>query len=162
MGTRMTSRLATAATQPSRTLAPGEVLISEGGEIGGTIYVLETGRLTVERAGVVLATISEPNSLVGEMSVLLGGRNTATVRADGSATVHAIANADTQLLENPQLSFEIARLLAARLERTSELLVELSRQNPDKKARGLLGSIMSALTAPTDGPTVLRKDMFES
>ncbi|MEO8882727.1 MAG: cyclic nucleotide-binding domain-containing protein [Devosia sp.] len=157
----MSSLATLAASQPIRTLAPGEVLIVEG-EAGGNLYVLESGRLTVERGGVTLATISQPDALVGEMSVLLGTRNSATVRAADETRVRTIFNAEKHLIQDPELSFHVAALLAARLEATSALLVELTKQNPGKSERGLLASIFSALTAPVDtSKYVTRRDLFE-
>src|SRR3569833_2323175 len=88
----MASLLTLTKEQPSRTLAAGEVLIAEG-EPGGDLYVLESGRLMVERDGVPLATISSEGALVGEMSVLLGTENTATVRAAEATTVRVVHNA---------------------------------------------------------------------
>jgi CRP-like cAMP-binding protein len=61
-------------------LAPGEELMRQG-DPGGDLYVLEQGELVVERDGVAIAEISRPDSLVGEMSVVLGTPASATVRA---------------------------------------------------------------------------------
>ena len=56
----------------------------------------------------------------------------------------------------------VAGLLASRLETTSALLVELTKQHPGKTERGLLGKIFSALTLPADESRyVTRRDMFE-
>ena len=63
----MASLLTLTYSQPTLALEPGDVLIKEG-DIGGDMYVLESGRLTVERDGVPLATISSAGALVGEMS----------------------------------------------------------------------------------------------
>ena len=53
----MATLLTLTYSQPTLTLAPGGVLIKEG-DPGGDLYVLESGRLSVERDGVTLATIS--------------------------------------------------------------------------------------------------------
>ena len=66
----MASLLTLTHTQPTRSLAPGEVLIAEGNG-GGELYVLETGHLIVSRGGVEIARIETPGALIGEMSVLL-------------------------------------------------------------------------------------------
>jgi CRP/FNR family cyclic AMP-dependent transcriptional regulator len=96
------------------------------------------------------------------MSLLLGTRNSATVRAENAATIRTIFNADRQVTKDPELSLHIATLLAARLERTSALLVEMSKKNPGKSERGLLASIFSALTSSSDSaPEITRKDWFE-
>jgi CRP/FNR family transcriptional regulator, cyclic AMP receptor protein len=156
----MSSLVTLAALQPTRTLAPGEVLIAEGAA-GGSLYMLESGRLTVERDGVTLVTISQPNALVGEMAVLLGRRSTATVRAENQAVVRTIADAGQQLRQDGELSFAIAALLAARLEATSALVVELSKRNSGTADHGLFARIFSALTQPPeDGSYVTRHDLF--
>ena len=77
----MTSLLTLTYAAPTRAVAQGEVLLTQG-EVGGDLFVLESGRLEVERDGVTIAYIEEPNSLIGEMSVLLGTSASATVRAD--------------------------------------------------------------------------------
>ena len=84
----MASVLALVTGQPTHTLAPGELLIAAG-EAGGELYVLERGRLSVEREGVPLATIAEPGALIGEMSVLLGVDHSATVRAETESTLRS-------------------------------------------------------------------------
>ena len=152
-----------AASGVVRTLVAGEVLIAEGEE-GGHLYVLEDGQLTVERGGVTLATISQPNALIGEMSVLLGTRNSATVRAVGAVTLREVADAAARLRRDPELAFRMAALLAARLEATSALLVNLSGQTPkhDERERGLLASIFAALTSPSEAEigVITRRDIF--
>ena len=157
----MSSITSLAASGTARDLEAGEVLIAEGEE-GGKLYVLEAGQLSVERAGVALATISQPNGLVGEMSVLLGRRHSATVRAVGAATVRAIPDARARLLADPELSFRLAALLAARLEATSAFLVNKTQQNPTVSERGLLASIFAALTSPSEAEigVVTRHDLF--
>jgi CRP-like cAMP-binding protein len=156
----MSSLLSLAASHPARTLAPGEVLIVEG-ETGGSLYLLERGRLRVERDGVALVILTQPGTLVGEMSVLLGTRHSATVRADGDSTVRIIGNAAEHLRQDPELSFHVAGMLAGRLEATSSLLVELTKQHTGKTERGLLASIFSALASPADGESyVTRRDLF--
>ena len=72
----MTSLLALTSSRPIRSLAPDEILLVQG-EGGGDLFVLESGRLVVERDGVGIATISTPNTLIGEMSVLLGTQETS-------------------------------------------------------------------------------------
>jgi len=158
----MESLLELAATQPTRQLAPGEVLITQGRE-GGDLFVLESGQLLVERDGVAIASISSPNSVVGEMSVVLGTRNSATVRADGNATVRVIMDARKYLEQDQAMTFRLAWLMASRLDATSAYLVELSKQHTGKTEQNMLGKILSALHLQADDNTyrtVARTDMF--
>lgn len=144
----MASLLALTGTQPRRNLASGDVLIAAGDE-GGELYVLESGRLVVERGGVSLATIDEPGALVGEMAVLLGSEHSATVRAEGGATVRVIDDALGFLERTPLVALHVATLACARLEATSALVVELEREARGQGGdQGFLGRIASALGAP--------------
>ncbi len=62
----MASLLSLIGSMPSRTLAPGEILIAQG-DSGGDLYILESGRLAVERDDLTIATIDQPGTAVGEM-----------------------------------------------------------------------------------------------
>ena len=143
----MTSLLTLVSSQPTRTLAPGDILVAQG-EGGGDLYVLERGRLAVERDGVVIATITQPGTAVGEMSVLAGTRNSATVRAEEETKVRAIRDAAKVLLAHPELALRLGALVAGRLDATSALLVEMSNQANGNAERGLIGRLMAALHGP--------------
>src|SRR5687767_4305474 len=148
--------------QSTRTLMPKELLIRQG-EPGGDLFVLESGQLIVERDGVPIATISKPNSIVGEMSVILGTPNSATVRAEQVSKVRVIADARKHLEHDTELTFRLAWLMATRLDATSALLVELKKQHGGTSEQGLLGKVLAALHVPIDDPThhaITRKDLF--
>ncbi len=144
----MASLLSLTQSQPLRTLAPGEVLVVEG-EQGGDLFVLETGRLIVERQGVKIAEIKEPGALIGEMSVLLGIENSATVRAERECKVRVIDNAVAFLERTPLVALHVATLACARLDATSALLVQLRREHAEKAGeQSMINRIFSALLTP--------------
>ncbi len=72
-----------AGTDSTMTLAPGEVLFSEG-DAGDRAYVVRSGRLEISRrfgsADVVIA-IDGPGTIVGEMALIDDEPRSATVRA---------------------------------------------------------------------------------
>jgi len=110
------------------------------------------GKLLVVRDGVTIATISQPGTLVGEMSVLLGTRNSATVRAETETRVRVIRDAIKLLDSEPDLARRVATLVAGRLDATSALLVELTKQNKGKASeQGLLSRILTTLYSPVAG-----------
>jgi len=146
----MTNLLAMTASRPARTLADGEVLLVQG-EGGGDLFILLSGSLVVVRDGVNIATISQPDTLVGELSVLLGIRNSATVRAERETKVRVIRDANKLLETEPGLARRVAALVAGRLDATSALLVELAKQNTGKTEQGLLSRILSSLYSPSPG-----------
>lgn len=146
----MGNLLSLAVSQPSRKLEPGDVLITQG-SVGGDLFVLESGRLVVERDGVMIAAVASPGALLGEMSVLLGTPVSATVRAEGPATVRVIRDARSVLENDPGLTFLVASLVAARLDATSAVLVELKNEHKGKAEQSILARIVSTLHLPAGG-----------
>ena len=155
----MDSLLTLTQSQPTLTLAAGETLIVQGAA-GGDLFILDDGQLVVERDGVRIATLTRPGSLVGDMSVVLGRKSSATVKAERGSTVRVIRAARAYLEQNPQLAMMIAEMMATRLDATSALLVELTQQHGGKVEQGLLGRILSALHVPGEGTVVERHDLF--
>jgi CRP/FNR family transcriptional regulator, cyclic AMP receptor protein len=141
----MATLLTLTYSQPTLSLEPGDVLIKEG-DPGGDLYVLESGRLRVERDGVTLATISSAGALIGEMSVLLGTHNTATVRAEKRTTVRVVKDALAYLERQPLVALRVAMLLSQRLDATSALLVEAQKGRPQEPAGGIFGRLMSTIS----------------
>ena len=129
---------------PLRTLAAGETLI-DAGEAGGELYVLQSGRLSVIREGVEIATISEPGALIGEMSVLLGVDHSATVRAVGEAELRVIDNGIGFLEATPIVALHVATIACQRLDATSALVVQLRKQGASPEP-GFLERLFGAIT----------------
>ena len=141
----MASLLTLTFSAPTQQLAKGEVLVTQG-DRGGDLYVLESGRLIVERDGVDIAAIEAPDSLIGEMAVLLGKAHTATVRADRDSRVRIIADARHLLERQPGIALQVATLLCARLDATSALVAELGQAPAEKPVgQGFFGRLRSAL-----------------
>ena len=148
----MSSLLALTRSQKRRTLDQGEALLTEGDE-GGELYVLESGRLSVAREGVVIATIDEPGALIGEMAVLLGTDNSATVRAETAVSVRVIEEPITFLERTPLVALQVATLVCARLDATSALLVELKKEARGRPGEeGLLARIFAAISGAPARP----------
>ena len=143
----MANLLALTTGLSTRTLDRGELLLTAGEEAGGDMYILESGRLTVERDGVTLATIAEPGALIGEMCVLLGTAHSATVRAESKSTLRVIDNAVAFMERSPLVALHVATLACARLDATSALLVEM-RNQASKAEQGMLSRLFGALNSP--------------
>jgi CRP/FNR family transcriptional regulator, cyclic AMP receptor protein len=143
-----------ALSLPSETLPAGTFLTLEGGR-SGRVYVLESGKLTVLRAGVTLASIETRGALIGEMAVLLDSAHSASVRAESAVTVRVLDDATARFAEDPALALHVARVAVGRLNATSALLVELqrgARNRPGELAlvERLLGALAGA-GAPLPG-----------
>jgi CRP/FNR family cyclic AMP-dependent transcriptional regulator len=122
---------------PHRTLAEGEVLLTDGHEVDA-LYVLVSGTLQVRKGGVTVTTVGQPGACVGEMSLLLGAPATADVVAVASSEVAVITDARA-MLDAGGLTLELARMLAGRLQVMTTYLVDLKQQYADHE--GGLGMV---------------------
>jgi CRP/FNR family cyclic AMP-dependent transcriptional regulator len=105
----------------------GKQVICEG-ETTGRLYVLVDGQLEVVKGGAVVASVTEPGSVLGEMSALLGQPHTATVCAVANSRVYEFDDAATFLRSQPNLALLVAEVLARRLSDATEYLAEIKRQ----------------------------------
>jgi len=113
----------------------GEDLFLEGDE-SQDLYILVAGQLEVRKGDLSISEIISAGSPFGEISFLLGSRRTASVRArtDGQAVRIPGDRIDQFLQEFPAVAWQIPRILAQRLERTSHILYgfkEFCDQVPD-------------------------------
>jgi CRP/FNR family transcriptional regulator, cyclic AMP receptor protein len=139
------------ASLPVETLAPGTHLTTEGTR-SGQLYILESGKLTVKREGIALATIEDPGAIIGEMAVLLGIPHSATVVAEDLSKVRVVNDALGTLSQNADFAVHLATIACARLNATSALLVEMKGQAAGKaKEQALMSRILMALAATPKG-----------
>ena len=110
-----------------RNVSAGALVLHEAGRTGH-LFVLIEGRLEVIKGDTVVATITEPGAVLGEMSVLLDQPHTATVRAALDSVVYEIDDAATFLRAQPAVAILIARMLAQRLNAANTYLADIKRQ----------------------------------
>jgi CRP/FNR family cyclic AMP-dependent transcriptional regulator len=110
-----------------RNVTAGTEVLHEGGRTGH-LYVLIEGRLEVVKGDTVVATLTEPGAVLGEMSVLLDQPHTATVRAAQDSVIYVIDDAASFLRKQPAVALIIARMLAQRLNVANTYLADLKRQ----------------------------------
>jgi len=115
---------------PVLTFEPGAVLLAEGASTG-VLYVLVEGEIEVVKGDFQITSVTEPGSIFGETSVLLGMPHTATVKTVTTARVHVVRNAEAFLQERPEITYQLARLLAQRLHGVTTYLVDLKQQFKD-------------------------------
>jgi len=113
----------------------GQTLFIEG-DSSEELYVLRTGQVEVVKGDKVIASIDQRGAVFGEMSFLLGGRRTATLRAASHATALKIPRGEIQerIHDHPELAQEMARVVALRLDQASQVMLglrELSDQLPE-------------------------------
>jgi CRP/FNR family cyclic AMP-dependent transcriptional regulator len=110
-----------------RKVPEGALVIHEGGKTGH-LFVLLQGKLEVIKGDSIVAVLTEPGAMLGEMSVLLDQPHTATVRAASDSTIYEFDDAASFLRDQPQVALLIARLLAQRLNVATTYLADLMHQ----------------------------------
>lgn len=122
--------------------AAGATVVRQGHEAYATFVVL-AGRLTAvftDEAGCERPlTVMTAGSIVGEVPLMVGGKRSATVRADEPSTLAVLsADAMAQLLEsNPALAARLSEVVALRLRRV-QLATHLTSLFPDVPPPALL------------------------
>jgi PAS domain S-box-containing protein len=108
------------------TYEKGQIIFFEGDD-SEDLYFLISGQLDIFRGDTKIREITEIGAFFGEMSFLLGGKRTATVKAfDDVRTIRIPKDkVSTFLREFPEFSQEICGLLARRLDETSQVLYGL-------------------------------------
>jgi len=110
------------------TYEPGEVLFRQG-DIGDAAYIIVDGSAAVEvpsPSGPLTVARLGRNDFVGEIAILCDVPRTATVRAAERLTTLKISKDlfFRMVCQFPQISVEVMRELARRLERTTHQLQE--------------------------------------
>ena len=135
---------------PLQELAAGTILLPEGSR-SGHLYVLKLGSVEILRGETQVAVIDEPGAVFGEMSVLLNRPHTATVRAVTPITVHVFDDAESFLRSNPEIAFQVGRLLACRLNAATTYLADLKQQfEGHSNHLGLVGEVLDVLIHQQD------------
>ena len=107
---------------------PAGTLVLQEGTKTGRLFVLIDGRLEVLMGGAVVAVLTEPGALTGEMSLLLDRPHTATIRAAADSTIYDVDDAASFLSQQPTIALLIAQLLAQRLNVATTYLADLTKQ----------------------------------
>jgi CRP/FNR family transcriptional regulator, cyclic AMP receptor protein len=129
---------------PQRRLAPGDTIIEEGRR-GGVMFILADGAAEVLKGDVSITTVCEPGALFGEMAILLGTPNTATVRAAEPSTFYVVDDPAT-FLTAPDIMLGVSRLLAKRLQMVTTYLADLQHQFAEREDHlGMVDEVLESL-----------------
>jgi CRP/FNR family cyclic AMP-dependent transcriptional regulator len=110
---------------PLATYQPGETVIAAGTKTG-RLLILRRGVVTIEKEGTVIAKVTEPGAVFGELSALLNQPHTADVRTLETSEFR-VARAEL-LEEDPAALLYVAAILAQRLNLANQAVVELKSQ----------------------------------
>ncbi len=109
---------------PVRSFQKGETVLQEDAK-DGEILVLKSGTLEILKHGTVVTTVVNPGALLGEVAVLLDRGHSASAVATSDCELYVMGSAKEELALHPEMYREISRLLAKRLMRISDAIVEL-------------------------------------
>jgi len=130
---------------PQRRCAAGTTIFEQG-DVGGSVFVLVEGTVSIERDDTVLAVLDTPGAVLGEMSTVLQRPASASVRAMTDCTLFEATDGAAFLREHPDVLLEVARTLATRLDNLTGHLVDVKRQyGNDSGHLGMLDDVLSSL-----------------
>jgi CRP/FNR family transcriptional regulator, cyclic AMP receptor protein len=117
------------------------------------------GALRVEKAGQLIATVTEAGACVGEMSLLLDVPATADVVASEHSVLAEIDSAQAMLEQNAELPLALARLLAARLHVMTTYLADIKQQYADHEGGlGMVDVVLGSLMRSSGNRSALRSE----
>ncbi len=123
----MKSALSLCQGLPERTFQQGDILMTEGGR-DKLIYVLIEGAVDIYKRDVLVSSQFDPGAIYGELAVLLDVPHTATVKAATNCRTYLVEDANEFLRSHPDLSFQLASLLARKLNSITTYLADLKHQ----------------------------------
>ena len=131
-------------SHPVRELAAGDFILEQDATCE-ELHVLLEGEVEVLRDGIRVAKTAEAGAVFGEMSLLLGGPCTASVRALGPARFASISNPRGFLASSPEASLHVAELLAHRIDALNRYLVDVKHQYEGHDHLGMVDDVLSTL-----------------
>jgi CRP/FNR family cyclic AMP-dependent transcriptional regulator len=114
------------ATLPTETFEPGATILAAGSTTG-RVLILREGAVEVLRDDVSIVEVHDPGAVFGELALLLKRPHTADVRAVTRATFR-VAEGDAFFRDDPLAALYVATVLAHRLDRANDRLLEIQRR----------------------------------
>ncbi len=148
----MVSMLELVDDLPEVELGLGDVLCAQG-ERSGSIWILVDGALSVTKGGIEINRIERPGATIGEVAVLLGIGNSATVTASTPCRLRVATDGTALLESSPLITTRVAAGLAERLDFVSTYLADLKHQYGDAPGLAMVGAVLDQL-ASRQGPPV--------
>jgi CRP/FNR family transcriptional regulator, cyclic AMP receptor protein len=111
---------------PLATYQAGENVLTAGSRTG-QLLILKKGAVSISKEAVEIAKVAEAGAVFGEISALLDQPHTADVRALESSEFY-VADAASLLVQDPIVLLHVSAILAQRLNRANQALVELKSQ----------------------------------
>ncbi|MFP4203802.1 MAG: cyclic nucleotide-binding domain-containing protein [Opitutales bacterium] len=107
---------------------PGATILHQGEEASG-FYILKKGAVEVYKDDVMLNVLMYPGTIFGEMGYVRDQRRSCTIKARTHTVVTKYEDTSMEeiIRDHPDVAMKIFQTMAARLDRTTKKLVEVSR-----------------------------------
>src|SRR5580700_10719999 len=122
----------------------GQVVIEQGEKTNLLFFLIE-GAVEVVKDGVTVATASQPGAVFGELSALLDGNHTATVRALKPCSFRVVQNPRAFLQASPDICLHVCELVARRLDAVNKYLVDVKQQFVGNEHLGMVDNLLETL-----------------
>jgi CRP/FNR family transcriptional regulator, cyclic AMP receptor protein len=122
----------------------GQVVIEQG-ERTNLLFFLIDGAVEVVKDGVPVAKAAQPGAVFGELSALLGGNHTATVRALSPCAFQVVQNPREFLEASPIICLHVCELVARRLDALNKYLVDVRQQFQGHEHLGMVDDVLETL-----------------
>jgi CRP/FNR family transcriptional regulator, cyclic AMP receptor protein len=122
----------------------GQVVIEQGKRTGLLFFLID-GSVEVVKDDVQIATASQPGAVFGELSALLGGNHTATVRALEPSAFQVVRNPREFLETSPIICLHVCELIARRLDAVNKYLVDVKQQFKEDEHLGMVDDLLETL-----------------
>jgi len=139
---------------PSITLNEGEVLLNEGDK-SNKFYILIDGECEILRGNFQINKVSEPGSMLGEMSILLNNPHMATVKSTKKTKLYVVDDVTDFLKSNTDITFHLAKTLAQRLNGVTSYLVDIKNQFEGSEDHlGMVDEVLESLLYSQDDESI--------
>jgi CRP-like cAMP-binding protein len=135
---------------PTVTLNEGDILLKEGDK-SNKFYILIDGECEILRGDFRINKVSEPGSMLGEMSILLNNPHMATVKSTKTTELYVVNDATDFLKSNTDITFHLAKALALRLNGVTSYLMDIKAQFEGSKDHfGMVDEVLESLIYDQD------------
>lgn len=137
---------------PEITYQTGEIVMTEGGDSTG-VWILLSGSLRITKNGREVNRVTQPGALVGEMSILLGIPDSATVEAAEPCLMRYAEDGEALLTGDPRVIHLVAVGLAERLNFVTTYLADLRNQYGSAPGLAMVPEVLQTLAQRPHTPT---------
>ena len=102
-------------------------LIFRQGDASRALNILLEGELAVIEDGVRIASISDPETVVGESAYLIGCERLADLKADTDCRLQVVEDVEKFFQEDPKRALHVAQVVAERLRDMDLKFLELRK-----------------------------------